>query len=144
MEWDGLGGVAKHRVGILPEWFKTGLEKRCPFVWFAPRLGHSSHSIPYYSKPFHFLNSTNYSILFHFFSTFFFNFPNPYTISLNLNHLYHLKIHKVKPFNIFFFSNHSKLFSNHFAHPKTWNRMGKIVCPNKSLGLIVLVVVVID
>ena len=99
-----------------------------------PRLGHSSHSshsIPYYSKPFHFLNSTNHSISFHFFSTFFFNFPNPYTISLNLNHLYHLEIHRVKPFNIFFFSNHSKPFSNHFAHPKEWNGMGKMVCPNK-------------
>ena len=41
-----------------------------------------------------------------FFSTIFFNFLNPYTISLNLNHLYHLEICKVKPF--------SNYFSNHF------------------------------
>ena len=33
-----------------------------------------------------------------FFSTIFFNFPNPCTISLNLNHSYYLKISKVKPF----------------------------------------------
>ena len=108
------------------------------FILFTPRLGHSfhsSHSISYYSKLFHFLNSTNHFISFHFFLTFFFNFPNPYTISLNLNHLYHLEIHKVKPFNIFFFSNHSKPFSNHFAHPKEWNGMGKMVCPNKPLIL---------
>ena len=51
------------------------------------------------SKPFH-------SIL--FFSTIFFNFPNPYTISLNLNHLYHLEICKVKLFSKPFF----KLFFN--------------------------------
>ena len=76
--------------------------------------------------PFHFIlfqtiqffNFINHSILFYFFSTIFFNFPNSYTIFLNLNHLHHLKIHKVKPFNIFFFSNHSKLFSNYFSHPK--------------------------
>ena len=29
---------------------------------------------------------------------FFFNFPNPNVISLNLNHLYHIEIRKVKPF----------------------------------------------
>ena len=29
-----------------------------------------------------------------------------------------------------FFSNHSKPFSNHFSHPKEWNGMGKMVCPN--------------
>ena len=85
-----------------------------------PRLGHSSHSfyfIPYYFKPFHFLNSTNHSILFHFFSTFFFNFPNPYTISLNLNHLYHLEIHKVKPYNIIFFQTIPNYFQTILTIP---------------------------
>ena len=78
-----------------------------------PCLGKSSypfHSILNYSKPFNFLNPTNHSIPFHFFSTFFFNFPNPYTISLNFNNLYHLEIHKVKPFNIIFFQT----IPNHF------------------------------
>ena len=44
------------------------------------------------------------------FSTIFFNFLNSYTISLNLNHLYHLEIRKVKPFNIIFFQT----IPNHF------------------------------
>ena len=47
---------------------------------------------------FHFFQSSKpfNSIL--IFLTIFFNFPNPYTISLNFNHLYHLEICKVKPF----------------------------------------------
>ena len=46
-------------------------------------------------------------IPFHFnFSTIFFNFPNPYTIPLNLNYLYHIEICKVK----LFFKLFSKLF----------------------------------
>ena len=60
---------------------------------------------------FNFLNHSNYSIPFYFFSIIFFNFPNSYTISLNLNHLYHLKICKVKPFSKSFFKLFSK--SNH-------------------------------
>ena len=74
------------------------------------KLSHPSHSIPSYSKSFNFLILQ--TIPFHsiFFSTIFFNFSNPYTISLNLNHLYHLEIHKVKPFNIFFFQTIFKPF----------------------------------
>ena len=63
-----------------------------PHVW----ANHSTHSILF--QTIQLSNPTNHSIPFHFFSTLFFNFPNPYTISLNLNHLYHLKIRKVKLF----------------------------------------------
>ena len=100
-------------------------------------FGKTIPPIPFHSILFQTIqlsNLTNHSSPFYFFSTTFFNFPNPYTISLNLNHLYHLEIHKVKPFNIFFFSNHSKPFSNHFSYPKEWNGMGKMICPNKPIG----------
>ena len=40
--------------------------------------------LPYPCAPFHFI-----------FSNHFFNFSNPNTISLNLNYLYHFKIHKI-------------------------------------------------
>ena len=61
-----------------------------------------------------------------FFSTIFFNFPNPYTISLNLNHLYHLEICKVKPFSKLFF----KLFSKPFSNYLEWSKMTKMVFSN--------------
>ena len=76
--------------------------------------------IPFHSKLFQTIqlsNPTNHSIPFHFFSTFFFNFPNPYTISLNLNHLYHLEIHKVKPFNIIFFQTIPNYFQTILTIP---------------------------
>ena len=57
------------------------------------------------SKPFHSIP---------IFSTIFFNFPNPYAISLNLNHLYHLEICKVK----LFFKPFFKPFSNHLNGQK--------------------------
>ena len=85
--------------------------------------------------PFHyiFLFFSTFLILqtipFHFFSIIFFNFPNPYTISLNLNHSYHLEISKIKSFLHHF----SKLFSNHFFHPNKWDGMGKMPTPNKGL-----------
>ena len=69
------------------------------------------------SKPFH--SSP-------FFLIIFFNFSNSYTISLNLNHLYHLEIHKVKPFSKLFFKLFSKPFSNHLE----WSKMTKIVSSN--------------
>ena len=81
--------------------------------FISPMFGKTIPPVPFYSilfKTIQLSNLTNHSIPFHFFLTIFFNFSNPYTISLNLNHLYHLEIHKVKPFNIFFFSNHSKPF----------------------------------
>ena len=83
------------------------------------------HSIPFFhyfqsSKPFHSIP---------LFSTIFFNFPNPYTISLNLNHLYHLEICKVKPFSKLFFKPFSKPFSNHLE----WSKMTKMVFPNTWL-----------
>ena len=71
------------------------------------------HFILIYFIFFNFSNLANYFISFHIFSTIFFNFPNPYTISLNLNHLYHLEINKIKSFLHYFyklFSNYSKLF----------------------------------
>ena len=83
--------------------------------------------------PFHpfyfftFFNPSNHSIP--LFSTIFFNFPNPYTISLNLNHLYHLKIWKVKPFSKLFFKPFSKPFSNHLE----WSKMVGIVSPNGGI-----------
>ena len=86
---------------------------------------HSFHSIPYYSKPFNFLILQ--SIPFHFFSTIFFNFPNPYTISLNLNHLYHLEIHKVKLF--------SKLFFKPFSNYLEWSKMVKMISPNGGYSI---------
>ena len=98
--------------------------------------------------PFHFIlfqiiqlsNLTNHSIPLYFFSTIFFNFPNPYTISLNLNHSYHLEINKVKPFLHHFykpFSNYSKpflkpFFPSHF-HPNKWDGMAKMAKPNTWL-----------
>ena len=106
-----------------------------------------SHSISIfhffnYSISFHFFFKLFHSILFfHFFqsfkpfhsipifSTIFFNFPNPYTISLNLNHSYHLEISKVKPFLHHFykpFSNYSKSFSNSFFYTKKWSKMVKM------------------
>ena len=92
---------------------------------FPPRLEKpfsSFHSILFFhlfqsSKQFHFIP---------LFSTIFFNFPNPYTISLNLNHLYHLEICKVKPFFKSFFKPFSKPFSNHLE----WSKMTKMVFPN--------------
>ena len=67
---------------------------------------------------FHFIFSL-FSILQNitFYSTFFnhfFNFPNPHTISLNLNHLYHLKICKIK----LFFKPFFKLFFKPFKMVK--------------------------
>ena len=64
---------------------------------YTPRLPqpfYLFHSIPF----FHFFQSSKLFYSISLFSTIFFNFPNPYTISLNFNHLYHLKICKVKPF----------------------------------------------
>ena len=66
---------------------------------------HSNHSILF----FHFFQSSKPFYSIPIFSTIFFNFLNPYTISLNLNHLYHLEICKVK----LFFKPFFKLFSNH-------------------------------
>ena len=103
---------------------------------FSPCLGksfYSFHSIVNYSKSFNFLILQTISFHSIFFSIFFFNFLNPYTTSLNLNYLYHLKIHKVKLFNIIFFSNHSKSFSNHFDNSNKWNGMTKMVCPNTNI-----------
>ena len=84
----------------------------------------SFHSILFFyffqsSKPFHSIS---------IFSTIFFNFLNPYTISLNLNHSYYLEISKVKPFLHHF----SKIFSNHSNHPNKWDGMGKMPTPNKG------------
>ena len=82
-------------------------------------LGYTFH-------PFYFFIFFNFSILqiilFHsiFFSTIFFNFLNPYTISLNLNHSYHLEISKVKPFLHHFFKPFFTI-SNHFFHPNKWD-----------------------
>ena len=56
------------------------------FLPFHSILFFSTFLIPIQFLPFH-------SIFF----SHFFNFPNPYTISLNLNHLYHLEICKIKP-----------------------------------------------
>ena len=107
-------------------------------VW----ANHSTHFIPFYIilNPFNFLILQ--TIPFHsiFFQPFFFNFPNPYTISLNLNHSYHLEISKVKPFLHHFykpFPNYSKpflkpFFPSHF-HPNKWDRMAKMAKPNKGL-----------
>ena len=95
------------------------------------------HSIPFFHF-FNFSNPSNYSIPFYFFSTIFFNFPNPYTISLNLNHSYYLKISKVKPFLHHFykpFSNYSKPFSNSFFHTKKWSKMAKMTKPNKRYNM---------
>ena len=78
---------------------------------------------------FHFIFSILQTIPFHsipLFSIIFFNFPNPYTISLNLNHLYHLNICKVKPFFKLFFKPFSKLFSNHLE----WSKMTKMISLN--------------
>ena len=94
------------------------------------------HSIPFFHFFFNFPNPSNHSISFYFFQLFFFNFPNPYIISLNLNHSYYFEISKVKQFLHHFykpFSNHSKLFSNHFLHPKKWNWMAKITSSNTRL-----------
>ena len=100
--------------------------------------------LPFHSIPiFHFFQLMKSFKLFHsipFFSTIFFNFPNSYTISLNLNHSYYLKISKVKPFLHHFsklFSNHSNYFLNHFLnyfsnHPK-WSKMSKMTHPNTWL-----------
>ena len=85
--------------------------------------------IPFYSiQPFFptFLILQFISFYSIFFFNYFFNFPNPYTISLNLNHLYHFEIYKVKQF--YSFCNY---FSNHFD-PKKWDGMGKMICPNIS------------
>ena len=90
-----------------------------------PMFGKTIPPIPFHSILFQTIqlsNLTNHSIPFHFFSTIFFNFPNPYTISLNLNHLYHLEIHKIKPFNIFFFQTIPNHFQTIFPIPK--NGMG--------------------
>ena len=95
--------------------------------------------IPFHS---HFSFFSTFQILqtipFHsiFFQPFFFNFPNPYTISLNLNHSYQLEIRKVKQFLHHFyksFSNYYKPFSNHFFPPQKWSKMAKIAKPNKRL-----------
>ena len=134
MKWNGQDDLPKHGVKKLKSCSSTFSSSALKpnslshFLSYLPLvcLTYFSHSISFpffiffnYSIPFYFFS--NYSISFHFFSIIFFNFPNPYIISLNLNHLYHLKICKVKPFLHHFsksFSNHSKLFSNHFFHPK--------------------------
>ena len=76
----------------------------CKLVWndYEPLVcpTHSNHSI--FS-----LFSILQIIPFH---SNFFNFPNFYTISLNLNHLYHIEIRKVKP----------NYFPNHFQTIQEW------------------------
>ena len=81
----------------------------------------SFHSILF----FHFFQSSK---LFHYiplFSTIFFNFPNPYTISLNLNHLYHLEICKVKLFSKSFFKPFSTIFKPFRMVKNGWNGFPK-------------------
>ena len=105
-------------------------------------ITHFSHPIPFpffifSTIPFHFIFFQTIPFHFIFFLPFFFNFPNPYTISLNLNHSYHLEISKVKPFLHHFykpFSNYSKpflkpFFPSHF-HPNKWDGMAKMGKPN--------------
>ena len=74
---------------------------------------HSNHSISFYF--FHFFQSSKsfHSIL--IFSTNFFNFSNPYIISLNLNYLYHFEICKIKLFFKLFkmIKNNQNNFSKH-------------------------------
>ena len=81
--------------------------------------------------------------IFSFFSTFlilqtiplFFNFPNPYTISLNLNHSYHLEISKVKPF-LHYFSKPIFTIPNHFQtiFSIPINGMEWAKCPPQTRG----------
>ena len=114
-EWDGMGKMPTPNISLTL--------KLTP-----PRLGKTIPLIPSHPIPFHFFNLPNHSIPFYFFQPFFFNFPNSYTISLNLNHLYHLKIHKVKPFYLNFFSH----FPNYFQTILEWSKMSKIVFPNEK------------
>ena len=94
--------------------------------------------MPHPFQPFHSIFSffSTFLILqtISFHSIFFFNFSNPYIISLNLNHSYHLEIRKIKSF-LYYFSKPFQIISNHFFHPKNWDRMGKMVTPNKGLIL---------
>ena len=78
-------------------------------------------------------NPINHFIPFHFFSTLFFNFPNPYTISLILNYLYHLKIHKVKQFNIIFFQIIPNYFQTILTIPKNRKKNGQNSLPKHKL-----------
>ena len=86
-----------------------------------PMFGKIIPPIPFHSILFQTIqlfNLTNYSIPFHFFSIIFFNFPNSYIMSVNLNHLYHFEIHKVKLFNIIFLQIISNHFQTIFSIPK--------------------------
>ena len=88
-------------------------------------LFHSFHCILFYFIFFCFSNPTIHLIFF----THFFNFPNPYTISLNLNNLYHLEIHRVKPFYIMFlnyFQTIQNHFSNHLPFGIEWNAQNEL------------------
>ena len=102
-----------------PKWPNQTKGKLSKYIYFI--FGQVILPILFHSKLFQTIqlfNPTNHSIPFYFFSTFFFNFPNSYTISLNLNHLYHLEIHKIKPFNIFFFQTIPNHFQTIFPIPK--------------------------
>ena len=97
---------------------------------------HFNHFSPFFHFFFlNFPNPLNHSIPFYFFSTIFSNFSNPYTISLNLNHSYHLEISKVKPFLHHFsksFLNHYKPFQTIFYIPI--NGMEWAKCPPQTRG----------
>ena len=122
-----LGFLSKGLGRVLSMWhiyIYIYIYREGPLCLFIPF--YSFYFIPFFhffqsSKPFH-------SII--LFSTIFFNFLNPYTIFLNLNHLYHLKIYKVKPF----FKLFSKLFSNYLK----WSKIIRMISPNTMLDIITL------